>query len=623
MPRRTTRVLKKAIRATEKAEDQVTALYTPLITERKEIRLVTLCSGNFEDDIFCSLSKVSLDDKPSYEALSYVWGDRRITRRIFIDGLSKRVTRNLEIALRHLRYDSRPRVLWIDAICINQRNIAERSVQVMHMDEVYAKATSVIAWLGEESNDSNLAFDALNALPTVLLQHWDPQKNAKFDMTALEPKFTSALRSLFLRPWWRRIWTVQESILGPAMSLICGKRQVSADTSCSVAFSQAYHSRACCRRFLLEHLKDNAFWDLLEGMDPLYHLGMWRNEHCDHRLVCLLAHFRSRFCLDPRDKVYGLLGLCISDEKNLVVPDYSLPASVVYEQATFKMIERSLSLEVFSQLCPRSIKSTGMLAGKLPSWVPDWTSEITSYDHAVLIVRQERAAFDFKASASTFTSARQQEQGKLSLNGILLDSIAVLIIGQRQASHLRVTIDCFKEMRDLAGVEDFPDRLYGTKTSTYYDAFWQTLCSSILPSRSNLTENADAIRASDDLTQRSWHDAWWDWVLNLGTDDERADLVNAEFTGSELNAFDRSVGVSTCLRNFFLSKDKQWMGFIPIDAEIGDIIALLEGGRVPYILRPKTGVDKGRYELIGDAYVHGIMDGEGWSPDLLQEIVLV
>lgn len=103
MPRRTKRVLKKAIRATERAEGQVTALYTPLITERKEIRLVTLCSGSFGDDIMCSLSKVSLDDKPSYEALSYVWGDRRITRRIFIDGLSRRVTRNLEIALRHLR----------------------------------------------------------------------------------------------------------------------------------------------------------------------------------------------------------------------------------------------------------------------------------------------------------------------------------------------------------------------------------------------------------------------------------------------------------------------------------------------------------------------------------------
>ncbi|KAH6717781.1 hypothetical protein BKA61DRAFT_292171 [Leptodontidium sp. MPI-SDFR-AT-0119] len=408
------------------------------------------------------------------------------------------------------------------------------------------------------------------------------------------------------------------------MSLICGKRQVTADSSCSVAFSQVRHSETCCHGFLVKYLKQRAFWDLHEVMGPLYDLGMWRNERYDRRLVFLLATFRSRFCLDPRDKVYGLLGLCIGDEKNLIVPDYSLPASVVYEQATFKMIERSRSLEVFSQLCPRSIKSTGMLASKLPSWVPDWTSEITTHQLAVLIIRQEHAAFHFKASASTFTSTRQQEQGKLSLNGIPLDSIAVLSTGQ--ATDIRAAMDYIKEIRDLAGVEVFPDRLYGTggtKTSTYYDAFWQTLCSSILPSRSNLTEPADAVRASDDLTQRSWHDAWWDWRLNIDKDYERADLVNAEFTKPELEAFNSSVSVSTCLRKFFLSKNKKWMGFIPMDAEIEDVIALLEGGRVPYILRPKTGADEGLYELIGDAYVHGTMDGEGWSPDLLQEIVLV
>jgi len=109
-------------------------------------------------------------------------------------------------------------------------------------------------------------------------------------------------------------------------------------------------------------------------------------------------------------------------------------------------------------------------------------------------------------------------------------------------------MDFLKEIRDLAGVEVFPDRLYGIKTSTYYDSFWQSLCSSILPSRSNLADPAYIVRTSDDLTQPSWHDAWWDWMLNYGKDDERADLVNADFTGSELAAFDRSVNVSTCFR---------------------------------------------------------------------------
>ena len=585
------------------------SMYTPLITERKEIRLVTLCSGNFKDDILCSISKVSLDDRPSYEALSYVWGDQRITRRIFIHGLSSHVTVNLEIALRHLRYVSGPRVLWIDAICINQRDIAERSVQVMHMGEAYARATNVIAWLGEESSDSNLAFDAFNSLPTDPSQHWDPQQNAELDIDYLEPKYTCAIQSLLLRPWWCRIWTVQESILGPTMSLICGKRQVAADTLCSLANSFGHHTFSCCGDFFRKHFKYNAFRDFMEETDKLGSLERWRrNEQSDRRLVDLLAEFRSRSCLDPRDKIYGMLGLCSSDEAKLIVPDYSLPVSVVYEQATFQMTKRSRSLEVFSQLCPRRINITEILASKLPSWVPDWTSKMTEAQRKVFVLRQRHANFNFTASASTFTSAREQGKGKLSLNGILLDSITVHSTGTLD---LYPATDHLKEMRNLAGVEVFPDQLYDTKTPNYYNAFWQTLCSSILPSRSNLTASADAVRTSgDDLTQRSWHDTWWKWVLNYRAHDEWAHLVDAEFSESELSAFDNSVAVSTYLRKFFLSKDNQWMGLVPMDAEIGDLIALLEGGNVPYILRQKTGMDEGCYEIIGDAYVHGIMDGE-------------
>jgi hypothetical protein len=77
------------------------------------------------------------------------------------------------------------------------------------------------------------------------------------------------------------------------------------------------------------------------------------------------------------------------------------------------------------------------------------------------------------------------------------------------------------------------------------------------------------------------------------------------------------------MRKLFVSEDERWLGLAPMDAEVGDIIALLEGGPVPYILRPRVGEEAGCYELIGDAYVHGLMDGEGWKPDLLQEIVLL
>jgi Heterokaryon incompatibility protein (HET) len=97
-----------------------------------------------------SLSAVHDD----YEALSYVWGDPLIRENIELDGVEFQVTTNLHAALRHLRWVTRPRLLWIDAVCINQTNPAERSKQVSLMTEIYKHAKQVIIWLGESSHDS-------------------------------------------------------------------------------------------------------------------------------------------------------------------------------------------------------------------------------------------------------------------------------------------------------------------------------------------------------------------------------------------------------------------------------------------------------------------------------------
>jgi hypothetical protein len=329
---------KRAVRAANRVPDQATRLYTPLNTQRNEIRLVILNPGDLEDEIRCHLYIASLDNDLIYEALSYVWGDQRMTRQIFIDGLPRRITSNLEIALRYLRHISQPRFLWIDAICINQIDVSERNVQIRHMGNVYTKASRVIAWLGEEYENSNLACDAMDAFPTDEQLHWDPNTNSTFDGTFLEPEYISALQCLLLRPWWQRVWTVQESILGSSMSILCGHRQMSMDKLCSISLNYYRHARSCCQSFLQ---RQGAFWDLEDPMGELYDLWKWRAPGFDRGLIDLLSEFRCRQCLDPRDKVYGLLGLCIGVERNTVIPDYSMPVSLVYEQVALKLIESS------------------------------------------------------------------------------------------------------------------------------------------------------------------------------------------------------------------------------------------------------------------------------------------
>jgi len=110
------------------------------------------------DPIRCRLNEISLDDKTEtalpYEALSYVWGKPVGTRPIECAGGTLMVTPNCELALRHLRLARRERVLWIDAMCINQASAQEKSVQVPLMGDVYARATRVLVWLGPGNDET-------------------------------------------------------------------------------------------------------------------------------------------------------------------------------------------------------------------------------------------------------------------------------------------------------------------------------------------------------------------------------------------------------------------------------------------------------------------------------------
>ena len=102
----------------------------------------------------CNSKIVSLDDTRDYEALSYAWGDPKVARPIQLQGIQLPVTTNFESALRHLRHRSTKRVLWIDAICINQAFKKERNHQVELMKFKCCDASVVRVWLGEESDGS-------------------------------------------------------------------------------------------------------------------------------------------------------------------------------------------------------------------------------------------------------------------------------------------------------------------------------------------------------------------------------------------------------------------------------------------------------------------------------------
>jgi hypothetical protein len=132
-------------------------IYTPL--QLGEIRLLTIHPGTSDSSIQCNLDVTSLTTAPEYEALSYVWGLPGNNKFIAVGNRPFEVGWNLEVALRYLRLERKYRRLWIDAICIDQTNSAERSTQVASMHRIYSGASSVLIWLGELDERRERAFD--------------------------------------------------------------------------------------------------------------------------------------------------------------------------------------------------------------------------------------------------------------------------------------------------------------------------------------------------------------------------------------------------------------------------------------------------------------------------------
>jgi hypothetical protein len=207
--------------------------YFPL-AEPTSIRLLDVERGSGDDPISARLTHAKLNGRP-YEALSYEWGVKGENNpSIFLDGVEIHIRQNLWSALWNIREVDRDLVLWIDALCINQSDIKERSHQVQMMGKIFSYATRVLAWLGAEGGGSDEAIDAINrchdpawvagteitdSLGAAFLERLSPKPN---DLLPLLQK----VEALLNRSYWIRIWIVQEYNLAATLAIWCGSKFV-------------------------------------------------------------------------------------------------------------------------------------------------------------------------------------------------------------------------------------------------------------------------------------------------------------------------------------------------------------------------------------------------------------
>ena len=355
-----------------------------LVDAHVSIRVLDLLPANSSlDDVECELRVVRLVDEPVYEALSYTWGDESHRRYIGVNGQRFSVTSNLWTALRYLRHPSENRCLWVDAICINQKNISEKNFMVSQMHIIYHNSKRVIAWLGDPTLKSEQAFRSLARYMSEGPLMGDDQtgwqavvENSK-PMRNVDLSTWDALLDIFGRPWWSRAWIVQEvSCARAGWTLKCGSSELSGNhLSCILA----------------------RYFDALEGSNvppeaktildsgPFAVLRLRVSNQA--RLGTVLADNRRRTAKEDLDKVYAFTNMVAPAIAELR-PDYGQSTAEVYYQTAVQLIQKGNDLKVLS-ICENQDKEeleslTGIdgiprkFVADLPTWVPNWAQNRTS-----------------------------------------------------------------------------------------------------------------------------------------------------------------------------------------------------------------------------------------------------
>ena len=190
----------------------------PDLQDSNEIRLLYLQPGASGDKVKCTIKHAKLSDQPQYEALSYMWGPHDCLQTILVNDFNINVRENMWLALQHLRLNAKTRILWVDAICINQKNIHERNHQVTQMGKIYNQAKAVIVWLGSPDSDSELAFEVLSRAEWIEFIK-PPMDLAKI---VVGTRKLTSFYSILTRDYWTRLWIIQEFLMAKDFTLQCG-----------------------------------------------------------------------------------------------------------------------------------------------------------------------------------------------------------------------------------------------------------------------------------------------------------------------------------------------------------------------------------------------------------------
>ncbi|GIZ46014.1 hypothetical protein CKM354_000915700 [Cercospora kikuchii] len=558
-------------------------MYRELDATRKEIRLLKLEPGAQKEELHGSFEYTCLPTPHRhYETVSYAWGDASTQSRMVLSGRSLDIPTGAEAVLQNLRYSNKPRLLWIDSVCINQKIQREREAQVALMHEIYGRGMQNLIWLGPANESTPAAMRSIELLArefkdaTNDLDDINSFVSGQLATTAFKSTIDSlATLELYESPWFKRLWVVQEACLSPHSICLKGSFEISLihvlRAACVLNRGGHFLSNEWRRT---PHLRALTMAGLVDGVFTPF---VPRSPGALQSLITEMSWFD---CTDPRDRVYGVIGLYrkLSTRVELpqtLEPDYKSNTESVWQNATRQAIIDKNSLDILRYVSPFRDNT------KLASWVPELSAKRSGWlPFPNFLVADNNEPMKLNDNTSS--------QSVLTVNGFCVDEVQCVkpALWQTPGSH-RNAVEILARLSEIEElIAEDPQRI---------DSIACTMQMGADSFNGILSRDRTTVVYMHMKEYLTTHDTLPD--VSSPKNENEQDIINL-LTNIHMRGRQRSM---------FRTKTG-YLGLGVTNMRPGDMVVILFGSNSPAILRPILGMES-YYSFIGLAFVDGIMGG--------------
>ncbi|OAQ59386.1 heterokaryon incompatibility protein [Pochonia chlamydosporia 170] len=600
---------------------------------RGEIRLLKLSKATPWSPVQCTLEHVLLDKAPQFETISYTWGSQQNRQGLILGGKRFDVSERVYEIVHDRASFLMTRHIWIDSICINQKDDIEKSSQVKLMRNIYGSSYHTVVWLGH-APDANDAIGLLAHLRRRI-DFDDSVKRAALPLMNLNIENPSwpALNKLVRHDYWARCWVIQEIAVSKKVIVSYGGELITWD----------YFSSLMQILFISD---PNSMWHISKiywrSFEPppvdagiqVASLGRVRETiHASRsmNLFDLLISSINSTATDARDNIFALQGISTAADSGDIMPDYTS----TIERPFLRTAEYLLKQEYPARMLHLAGIGFHRNRDVKLSWVPDWSTKRLSgmfWRHPTMSPYQASCIGDEELHMQLGTDGQTlvtkgikvdciKELGPryfgISENGVPKTELFPGNFGNLAKSRDLVLNGSLKEpyVTGIPLIEAFWRMLLGDRTPAgprpaepiffdYYKALerFMEVLDQYGPDMSPLTSNLpeeDLVRLGNEMTRY------------------------AEDTGRFANVS----GPHTRERAFAIT-ERGYIGMVPPYSKVGDEVFIISGAQVPFLLRRQGSTEAGtgilnneKWQLVGESYVQGMMDGEMVSDGQVEEAI--